>query len=1071
MEDSVQNFYKNNKLPIHFILRFKLIHKEIDAEKIWLFLKKIEKYRFFENIFDTLFQWLQEDFSIQESHTPFVFYPLKMKDEIKKEYKHESLYKFYLKVMKNELLIDSYINTNKYSVSMQDFLLLIEKDFSCNKTMMFHYIHNFEKFNMILSEKLFMYFFPKFNLHFFSSIYIDQLQKNSNTPLDIMNYYYHNQHLFQNKEEFYKKYVYIDLYFIYRLYHETFDEFEIIKNVLHNKIYSNTKEFIGTIGEIDLPILYSFNSSAKFNDNYDIYKFIKNNENCIYSIHSFLKNNKDFNLDFYRSCKDHSLDDHELIIQYHTNKNKDISIPIAKIMNEELVDIDEKNIHMMINATHIINIIQFKTYYMQQIEKHVCKDELILYKNKINDLNNEIDCIQFIKQDICSLYPNTVGRKNAFLIEEVLLDLKSNKPILQNGLSLLIRAKNEEENIIACIESVVDLVDEIIFVNNNSSDQTLSIIEKLSLQYNHIKVYNYFIDVPRAGKDHQEAVKSNNKNTLGTYYNWCLSKSTMKHVIKWDADFICIRNNFQQMIRDYKIKEKKNNYSLWFTGSTLFIHNDVHFLKLNSYYNEFRLFSNEYGFQWYDGEFCEYVEPFTQKCKDKIHVSYPLFFEMKRTKIDEFDSRSSLIDQRDKDDFELLSQMKKSEFGNNLFPFPSYLSKKILIVTPSLSAGGSNIFIRELYQFFKQFGCITHVYADAIDRSSQLFLTIDSFDMKTSIEENYDYYFLNGYIPNLFSWINKKLIFITHSDVAFSNSVIGKYHTSFYQILTVNEITKSKLIHFYKINPLKIKKIINYKKPLEIKVENKKNNIFGVITRFSSDKNIVMLLFALKTIFIQYPHYTCILVGYEDKETDIYLKYLTNYLQIETHVRFDGFKENTTLYYELFDFIILPSVSEGCSYNVLESMMYEKLIVLSDVGGNRELFPNNTCIFIEYDGIKEFEKKTMFITNYEAQLELLGYIIIELHEKKHYTYQQIFNNQRIIPSILVNSIKHNKKIEKQKNRWRENQLKIENAIIQAIQMDINKVQKYREQNKLFYDKHFNKYNYYSQLFEYLKTYK
>ena len=113
----------------------------------------------------------------------------------------------------------------------------------------------------------------------------------------------------------------------------------------------------------------------------------------------------------------------------------------------------------------------------------------------------------------------------------------------------------------------------------------------------------------------------------------------------------------------------------------------------------------------------------------------------------------------------------------------------------------------------------------------------------------------------------------------------------------------------------------------------------------------------------------------------------------------------------------------------------------------------------------------MFITNYEAQLELLGYIIIELNEKKHYTYQQIFHNQRIIPSILVNSIKHNKNLEKQKNRWRENQVKIENAIIQAIQMDINKVQKYSEQNKLFYDKHFNKYNYYSQLFEYLKTYK
>ena len=44
------------------------------------------------------------------------------------------------------------------------------------------------------------------------------------------------------------------------------------------------------------------------------------------------------------------------------------------------------------------------------------------------------------------------------------------------GISLIIRAKNEEINIKCCIESVIDLVDEIIFVDNNSNDNTFNLI-------------------------------------------------------------------------------------------------------------------------------------------------------------------------------------------------------------------------------------------------------------------------------------------------------------------------------------------------------------------------------------------------------------------------------------------------------------------------------------------------------------------------------------------------------------------------------------------------------------------
>nr|MCH9769670.1 glycosyltransferase [Gammaproteobacteria bacterium] len=48
-------------------------------------------------------------------------------------------------------------------------------------------------------------------------------------------------------------------------------------------------------------------------------------------------------------------------------------------------------------------------------------------------------------------------------------------------------------NIKVCIESVVDLVDEIIFVNNNSTDNTLKLIEEYALKYPKIKVYQIYL--------------------------------------------------------------------------------------------------------------------------------------------------------------------------------------------------------------------------------------------------------------------------------------------------------------------------------------------------------------------------------------------------------------------------------------------------------------------------------------------------------------------------------------------------------------------------------------------------
>ena len=55
-----------------------------------------------------------------------------------------------------------------------------------------------------------------------------------------------------------------------------------------------------------------------------------------------------------------------------------------------------------------------------------------------------------------------------------------------NTISLCLIAKNEEEVIGRCIESVMDIVDEIIVIDTGSTDNTIAVAEKYGA-----KVYNF----------------------------------------------------------------------------------------------------------------------------------------------------------------------------------------------------------------------------------------------------------------------------------------------------------------------------------------------------------------------------------------------------------------------------------------------------------------------------------------------------------------------------------------------------------------------------------------------------
>jgi glycosyltransferase involved in cell wall biosynthesis len=263
-------------------------------------------------------------------------------------------------------------------------------------------------------------------------------------------------------------------------------------------------------------------------------------------------------------------------------------------------------------------------------------------------------------------------------------DLKKYKnDNLKDGFSFLIRVKNEKQTIEKCVIDIVDIADEIIVVDNNSTDGTKELLKELEKKYHNVFMYEYNIDVPRAGKEHIDNYKFSDKrkyNTLKNYYNWTLSKATYKKVIKWDGDFYCIKENLIEMLQ--VVREKMNcDLSVFFSGITMFFNNNKKFLKKNNLYNEYRLFSKEYGFMWQDSfvnvdeNICETSWDYIKiKNKENLFIyTKPIYFEIKITSKNEFESRSTLFnDGRDSVDAKILYDLVNDISNEKIYECDDY---------------------------------------------------------------------------------------------------------------------------------------------------------------------------------------------------------------------------------------------------------------------------------------------------------------------------------------------------------------------------------------------------------------
>lgn len=321
-------------------------------------------------------------------------------------------------------------------------------------------------------------------------------------------------------------------------------------------------------------------------------------------------------------------------------------------------------------------------------------DKISIYNNHL--FFNEHDIIKYldpeINKNINLFYLNSNNNKilNYDCFNEK-YNIKLINCDLSKGFSFIIRAKNEELNVEKCLNSlkvILDLYDdsEVIFVDNNSTDNTFELAKNILQKYSNAKILRYNINIPRCGEEHKEKTKNNKEISLGTYYKWCYSFSSKYNVIKWDCDFICNIQNLCKLINNYNLNETSNDLSIWFSGLQLNIYNNDMYITEKSYYsyNEPRIHSKLNGFEYIDSRDGLWETPYTEYLiknelnDNSFHYGFPTsyylirFLEIKKltnllSEKNIYSLFKKIFESKDKE--QIVKNLKNEKFYDNIKHF------------------------------------------------------------------------------------------------------------------------------------------------------------------------------------------------------------------------------------------------------------------------------------------------------------------------------------------------------------------------------------------------------------------
>lgn len=162
------------------------------------------------------------------------------------------------------------------------------------------------------------------------------------------------------------------------------------------------------------------------------------------------------------------------------------------------------------------------------------------------------------------------------IVEDPKIEFNENR---SEGISAFMRIKNGEEFLEYSIRSILNQVDEIVCVYNDCTDNTESILKRLSTEYpDVIKVYKYVPKVFPPNSELYISLPADHPQSLVHYYNFALSKTTKNIVFKMDDDEIFFPNSLRELR-----KEVNEKISIGLRGINLFDYSGKLYINKNEY--------------------------------------------------------------------------------------------------------------------------------------------------------------------------------------------------------------------------------------------------------------------------------------------------------------------------------------------------------------------------------------------------------------------------------------------------------------------------------------------------------
>ncbi len=110
---------------------------------------------------------------------------------------------------------------------------------------------------------------------------------------------------------------------------------------------------------------------------------------------------------------------------------------------------------------------------------------------------------------------------------------------MKEGISFIVRIRDEEELLEASIRSLFDLQipHEILLILHVCKDRSKEIAELLSSVNPNVRILEYDVPISRPGYE-TLCTDKHSPHSIITYYTWCYNQARYPWKFKWDADFV-----------------------------------------------------------------------------------------------------------------------------------------------------------------------------------------------------------------------------------------------------------------------------------------------------------------------------------------------------------------------------------------------------------------------------------------------------------------------------------------------------------------------------------------------------